>query len=200
MAGTATNLDGSQIILGPGKLWADVSVPAASSYLTLHTDGTPDSTANPNAKNLGLTEAGTEVTFGLETQDFNSDELTSPHYSRIISQPVSFKATLLQARDFTNVLKYVFTGGNYLAPSGKKVITFGGTSLITTYSFALICADLADATKFIVVHIYKGYNKSPITVPFTRKDQSKVAIEIVGQSIATRAEGDQSGAFWYQTA
>ena len=200
MAGTATNLDGSKIILGPGYLWADVAVPSASARLTLDTDGTPDATANPNAKNLGLTAGGVTVEFGLETQDFESDELTSPHLSRIIKQPMMIKAELLQLTNFAEVMKYVTTGGNYSTASGYKQITFGGTAAITTYSFALICNDVADATKRIVVQLYKAYNKAPFSFNLTRKDQAKAQIELVGQSIATRAAGDQTGNWFMQIA
>lgn len=200
MAATAKNLDGSKIILGPGYLWADVGVPAAASRLTLASDGSPDSVGSPNAKNLGLTVGGCTVEFGLETQSFESDELTAEHLSRIVKQPISIKAELLQITDFANVMKYVMPGANYSTSTGYKQLTIGGSSVITTYSFALICADVADATKFIVVQLYKGYNKAPFSFNITRKDQAKASIEIVGQSIATRAEGDQTGNFWMQIA
>lgn len=200
MAGTATNLDGSKIILGPGYLWADVAVPSAGARLTLDTDGTPDATANPDAKNLGLTRGGATVEFGLETQDFGSDELTSPHFSQIIGSPVSIKAELLQLTDFANVMKYVMPQGSYSTASGYKQITFGGKTSITTYSFALIANDVADATKQVIVHLYKAYNKSPFSFNITRKDQSSAQIELVGLSIATRAANDQTGNFWIEIA
>lgn len=200
MAGTATNLDGQKIVLGPGYLWADVAVPSAGARITLHTDGTPDATANPNAKNLGLTKAGAVVEFGLETQDFESDELTQPHLSRIIRAPISIKAELLQIMDMTNILKYVMPGASYSTASGYKQMTVGGQSNITTYSFALIAPTVEDVTKFWVVQLYKAYNKAPFSFNVTRRDQAGAQIELVGLSIATRASGDQTGNFWQQIA
>ena len=198
MPGTALNTDGSKIILGPGNLWADVAVPGAGARLTLHTDGTPESVANPNAKHLGLTKGGGTVTFGVETQDFESDELTSPHLSRIIKQPMMIEAELLQLTDLAYVMKYVATGGTYSTAAGYKELAFGGLNAITYYSFALICADVADPTKFICIQLYKAYNKSGFTFNITRKDQASAKIQLQALSIATRAVGDQTGKMFVQ--
>ncbi len=83
MAGTAKNYNANQIVLGPSDLWLNVAVPSAASRLTLHTDGTPDDAANPNAIHLGMTAAGTTFEYVPEVQDFTSDELTAPHLSRM---------------------------------------------------------------------------------------------------------------------
>lgn len=198
MPASTLNNDGSKIILGPGQLWADVAVPAAGARMTLFTDGTPDSTANPNAKHLGLTKSGASITFGLETQDFESDELTSPHLSRIIKQPMMIEAELLQLTDVANVMKYVMPGSTYATGAGYKELAFGGLNAITYYSFALICADVADATKFICIQLYKAYNKSGVNFTITRKDQGAGKVQLQGLSIATRAVGDQTGKWFIQ--
>lgn len=198
MPGTTLNNDGSKIILGPGNIWADVAIPGAGARLTLHTDGTPESVANPNAKHLGLTKSGSTVTFGLETQDFESDELTSPHLSRIIKQPMMIEAELLQLTDLANVMKYVMPGATYSTAAGYKELAFGGLNAITYYSFALICADVADPTKFICIQLYKAYNKSGVNFTITRKDQGAGKVQLQGLSIATRAIGDQTGKMFIQ--
>ncbi|TXH18429.1 MAG: hypothetical protein E6R03_02205 [Hyphomicrobiaceae bacterium] len=200
MGATADNFDGTKIILGPGKLYADVAVPSAGARMTLDSGGTPDSTANPLAKHLGLTAAGAVVELGLNVQDFESDELTSPHLSRIITSPVSIKAELLQIADFTDVMKYVTPQATYATASGYKQLSLGGQSAITTYSFALIAPTVADPTKMLVVHLYKAYNKAPFSFNVTRKEQAKAQIELVGLAIATRAVNDQVGNLWQQIA
>lgn len=196
MAATADNLDGTQIILGPGKLYADVAVPAASARMTILT-GTPDGTENASAKQLGLTADGSVITFGLETQDFESDELAAPHLSRIIKTPVSIKAKMLQIMDFTAVLKYLMPQAAYSTAAGYKQMTLGGQSAITTYPFALIAPTVADPTKYWIVHLYKAYNKNPFSFNVTRKNQAEAEIELMGLAIATRTS-DPVGNFWQQ--
>lgn len=198
MPATATNFDGTKIVLGPGKLWANVAVPAAGARITLFTDGSPDSTANPNAKHLGLTASGGSVMFKQEIQEFESDEDTAPHLTKVIKEPVAIKAELLQVADLTDILQYVWPGGNYSTAAGYKQIAFGGTDSITYYSFVLIAPSVADPTKFIVSHLYKAYNAGGIELNITRRDQSKVPIELKALSISTRAVGDKIGNFWIQ--
>jgi len=196
MPATADNLDGTKIILGPGKLYADVAVPAAGARMTL-SSGTPDSTENANAKQLGLTVDGSVITFGLETQDFGSDELASPHFSRIINTPVTIKAKIIQIMDFTNVLKYLMPQAAYSTAAGYKQMALGGQSAITTYSFALIAPTVEDPTKYWVAHLYKAYNKNPFSFSVTRADQASAEIELMGLAIATRTT-DPVGNFWQQ--
>lgn len=199
MAGTAKNLDGTKILLGPCSLWANVAVPAGGARMTIHTDGTPESVANPNAKHLGMTVGGGTFTVKPNIQNFESDELTSPHLSKIISEDVMIEAELIMLADLTDILQYVWPGGNYSTASGYKQITGGGTEAITFYSFALICPTVADATKFHVIQLYKAFNQSGINATATRKDQGKMPLQLKGHSIATRTAGDQAYNYWIST-
>ena len=105
MAGTAKTYTSSQIILGPADVWLSVAVPSASARMTLHTDGTPDSAANPSAVHLGMTAAGTTFEYKPEIQDFGSDELTAPHLSRIISESATLKGEFLQVFNWALLAK-----------------------------------------------------------------------------------------------
>ena len=200
MAGTAKNYNANQIILGPSDLWLDVSVPSAASRMTLATDGTPDASANASAIHLGMTEAGTTFEYKPEIQDLTSDELTSPHLSRIISEGCTLKGNFLQVFNWALLAKMTVGGTknvNTNTSTGYEELTIGGLSSISTYSVALIGPDIADATQFYVIQLYKTYNKAGFSFQVTRKDQSKAPFEFLGLSIGSRAAGDQIGNFWH---
>jgi hypothetical protein len=79
MAGTATRYNPLTIPMGiVAQLWANLAVPAAAARITLDADGTPDATANPNAKHLGHTDAGLTVTARETNQDWFADENPFP--------------------------------------------------------------------------------------------------------------------------
>ena len=68
------NFDKTKVARGPGKLWLNVALPAAGAVLTLHSDGTPDATTNPNAKHVGMTKAGAKCNYSVESDKREADD------------------------------------------------------------------------------------------------------------------------------
>lgn len=201
MAGTSKNYNANQVVLGPSDVWLNVAVPSAGSRMTLHTDGTPDSTANPNAVHLGMTAAGVTFEYKPDIQDFTSDELTAPHISRIISEACTLKGEFLQVFNWA-LLEKMTVGGtkNTSASPAYEELTIGGLSTISTYSVALIGPDISGSSEYWCIQLYKTYNKAGFNFTVTRKDQSKAAFEFHGLAIPSRASGDQIANFWHQGA
>lgn len=203
MAGTAKNYNANQIVLGPSDLWLNVAVPAASSRMTLDTDGTPDATANPNAIHLGMTAGGVTFEYVPEIQDFSSDELTAPHLSRIISERATLKGEFLQVFNW-NLLEKMTVGGTKSVDTntstGYEQLTMGGLSTISTFSIALIGPDISGTNQWWVVQLYKTFNRAGFNFTVTRRDQSRAPFEFNGQAVTSRAAGDQIGNFWHQGA
>ncbi len=201
MAGTSKNYDSNEIVLGPSDLWVAVAVPSASSRMTLHTDGTPDSTANPNAIHLGMTAGGVTFEYKPEIQEFGSDELTAPHLSRIISESCSLKGEFLQVFNW-NLLAKMTVGGtknvNTDTSTGYEELTIGGLSTITPFSVALIGPDISGSSQYWVIQLYATYNAAGFNFTVTRKDQSKASFEFKGLAITSRTSGDQICNFWHQ--
>lgn len=199
MAGTAKAYDSTKIILGPSDLWLNVAVPGAGARLTVAADLTPDATANPSCIHLGMTEAGCSFEYVPEIQEFGSDELTTPHLSRIISEKATLKGSFLQVFDW-NILEKMTVGGtktiNTSTSSGYHSLTVGGLSSISTFPIALIGPDINAPTLYWVIQLYKTYNRSGFSFSVTRKDQSKAPFEFSGLSITSRAVGDQVANYW----
>lgn len=200
MAGTATNQDVTKITRGPGKVWVNLAIPSAGARLTLYTDGTPDATANPSAKQLGLTRAGTKVSIKNGVTKNEADELTSPYRTILASDDMSLEGEWLQLEDFA-LLKVMTPNGTFSTASGYEQITVGGLTVIPAVaqpSVALIWPSAADATKFCVGHLYQGQNSGGLEFTINRKTDAGANFKFEGQSIASRAAGDQVGNLWHQ--
>src|ERR1051325_1400354 len=99
MAGTNPNWRVAARALGEGQLWANLAIPGAGARLTLATDGTPDSTANPNAIHLGATKSGAKLMVKPTRQDFNVDEFDTPIDSMITQLESAISAELVGVTD-----------------------------------------------------------------------------------------------------
>ena len=54
MPATAKNYDSAVTAHGPTDIWLSLAIPGAGAEITLFTDGTPDETANPSARHVGM--------------------------------------------------------------------------------------------------------------------------------------------------
>jgi hypothetical protein len=202
MPGTATNQVVTNIFKGPGKLWANLAIPAVGSDLVLHSDGTPESVANPNAIQVGLTKAGTTVTVKYSQIASEADELAAPYRRLIDVEEMAFEGEWLQLLDEV-ILKIMMPNATYSAPSGKKRFAVGGLSAIPSAarpSIALITPRYDDPTKFIVAHMFEGLNTAGLEALITRKQDASSKFKFEAQSIPSRAAGEQIGSYWWQTA
>lgn len=199
MPGTATRYDVAKIPAGTiAQIWADVAVPTAGNRITLHTDGTPESVANPNAKHLGHTDAGITVTATETVQEFFADELAPPIARSIDTASISISGTLLQVND-EEVMKVLLTNiGTYSTAAGYKQITLGLKTSLTNVSFAVIYPSPMDPTKFAVFHLYSAANTAGATFQLGRKQRAGTPFTITGYPITSRAAADQFGNFWWQ--
>lgn len=200
MAGTATNQDITKITRGPGKFWLNLAVPSGGARLTLFTDGTPDATANPSAKQLGLTRAGSKVSLKTSLTKNEADELTAPYRQILASDDMSVEGEWLQLEDFT-LLKVLTPNGTFGSGSGYEQITVGGQQTIPSLALpsgALIWPSAADATKFCVAHMYQALNTAGLEFTINRKTDAGSNYKFEGQSITSRTAGDQVGNLWHQ--
>lgn len=206
MAGTADNWLTSRIALGPGKVYGNLGGTSGSEWalasgvrLLLHTDGTPDSTQNPYAVHLGMTEGGEEWSVKPTKTDFFADEFTNPITSRITAEEVVISGALLQVSDMP--VQLLMNPTAVQSDVGGSVgMTFGGLGTITYRSWAVIWPVEGDSTKWSVFHIYKGYNDQGIAAQVTTKKLGSSPFAIRGYAITTRTAGDMVGRFFRQVS
>jgi hypothetical protein len=197
MPGTANNFLTTLLTIGPCKFYTGLAVPAAASRLTLHTDDTPESVANPNAVHVGFTDQGMKFTYSTEIQKFEADEQTAPIFSRVLTEAAMLEGVMLQNADF-NVLDELLMAGTQATGSGYEEITLGGNTTVTGISIAVIWATVAAAANAMVVNIYNAYNAIGMELNITRRELGKTPFRFEGQSVATRAVGDQLCNLWKQ--
>lgn len=206
MAGTADNWLTSRIALGPGKVYGNLGGTNNAEWdlgtgvrLLLHTDGTPDSTQNPFAVHLGMTEGGEEWSVKPTKTDFFADEFTNPITSRITTEEALISGALLQISDMA-VMQIMNPTGTRSDVGGSEGMTFGGLGTITYRSFAVVWPVEGDSTKFTVFHLYKAFNDQGIAAQITTKKLGSSPFALRGYAITTRTAGDQVGRFFRQVS
>lgn len=195
MAGTAKSYNTAYVELGPGDIWLDVAVPGAAARVTLHTDGTPESVANPTAKHLGMTAEGAKLIYSPNLTNFESDEQTAPIITQNIGEELRIEGTMLQVLDSTLVTKLV-AGATFGSAAAYEQNTVGGKQTVATFTVLYVAPIYADPTKFFVVNIYKAYNAAGWQTDVSRKKMAGVPFNFFGLSISSRAAGDQLGNIW----
>ena len=195
MAGTAKAYDSSLTAHGPTDIWLDVAVPSAGAEMTLYTDGTPDATANPSARHVGMLKTGAECSINAEIQEKTSDNLTTPYDVTLLTTQALIKGDWLQLLD-TQLIAKLALGATRTAPSGKEKVTFGSLSAVAYTVAAAIWATSADATKFVVFQLYKCYNKAGWKAALNRKEDAAGDLELTGVAVTSRATADQVAALW----
>lgn len=206
MAGTSDNWLTSRIALGPGKLYGNLggtnNAPwdgGAGVRLLLHTDGSPESTQNPNAVHLGMTEAGNDWSSKPTKTDFFADEFNDPITSRITAEEIVITGSLLQISDMA-VQAIMNPTSTRSDVGGSEGLTFGGLATITFRSFAVIWPVEGDPTRFTVFHVYKGYNDAGLAAKISSKALGASPFAIRGYAITTRTAGDFTARFFRQVS
>lgn len=205
MAGTADNWLTSRIALGPGKLYGNLggtnNAPwdlGAGVRLLLHTDGSPNSTQNPNAVHLGMTEGGEEWAVKPTKTDFFVDEFIDPITSRITANETTITGSLAQISDMP-VQVIMNPTATRADAGGAERLTFGAGSIVFR-SFAVIWPVEGDSTKFHVFHVYKAYNDQGMAAQITSKKLGFSPFALRGYAITTRDATDTTGEFFRQVS
>lgn len=205
MAGTADNYVVEAVLIGPCKIYADLGTGsgqwdgAAGVRLILHTDGSPDSTQNPNARHIGWTQDGAEWLARPEVLNFTPDESIDPVISRVQAEEkvISGQAWQVGDMDLAEIFLPTATRSDVM---GSEGITFGGTGVLTYTSVAVI-APLENApTRFAVFHLYKAFNDQGLAAQLTSKKPTASPFAFRGLGIGTRAAGDRAGRYFIQNA
>lgn len=199
MAGTSKSYNTAYVEIGPGDIWLNVAVPGADAAVTLHTDGTPESVANPSAVHLGMTTDGAKLVYAPNITEFESDEQTSSIITQNVGEALRIEGNMIQTLD-TSLLNYLIAGGTRTTGSGFERITIGGKQTVPTFTVLYVAPIYADTTKFLVYNLYKAFNKSGFDMDVSRKKMSAIPFSFVGQAISSRAVGDQTGAIWKSVA
>lgn len=193
-----TTLDITKTQKNPSRIWFGLAVPSASSYLTIGATGIPDATENPSAKLIGLTEKGATLNLQRSFTEEFYDEVKYALERNLDQIGGSIKCEAAQVLDVDLLTVATIGMGTPLTPASKLAWTLGESALAFT-SIAAIAPTKADATKFVVFHLYQAYNKADFDVQLSRVERSKLPLDFVGTAIATRAATDVFGCLYITT-
>ncbi len=197
MAGTAVSWKGTALAAKDGQLWGQLAIPGAGARITLHTDGTPESVANPTAFHFGVTKAGAKLSIKVGYQKFYADEFRGPLITNVDKVDMMIAASLLAVTDL-DVVKNILAGvGTYSTSSGYKQVTIG--SLAIAYQcVACIFPLIEDTTKWGVFNVYSSINESGVEWDQGRVVMGEMPVSFAGYEVTTRAAADTLGNYWKQ--
>lgn len=196
--GVADNFDNSQVVIGPGKIYADLAVPAHGGRLILDpADGAPSSSQNPDGKHIGYTREGATIQTQPQVTDYLGDESPYPLVSRVQSEVTSITGEILQVADF-DLMEILMPTATRSAISGIDGIHFGGNDRITYTSIAIVAPLEEDPTLFWVAHLYSAFNNQGVAARVSRTALAGSPFAFQGRPISTRPAGDRLGVLFKQ--
>lgn len=198
MPGTSYNFNPLHLTNNFGWFWVGLATPGAGARITLHTDGTPESVANPSAKHLGHTTEGWDVTAATTVEDQFVDEQAAAVDSVVNQLTAALAANLAQTQDISGVLQHLVQGfGTYSTAASYEQITLGISTLVYT-ACALVTPTKNDATKFLVYNLYKSKNDTGLANQIRRKGLGNNPVSFKAYAITSRAAVDTTGNYWKQ--
>lgn len=200
MAGTADSWKTDNIILGAGRIYANVAIPGGGGRITLDaTTKTPDDTANPSAVHLGATQAGAKLSVTTQWQEFFVDEFHAPIVTNVEQVAMTLEGAFAGVRD-TALLTLLTPGmGTSASGSGYAQMTFGRRAVAYT-SVCIIAPRYDDPTRVVIAQLYKALNTTGFEASFARKELNYSPFNFKAYEVTSRAAADTLGTFWYEVA
>lgn len=213
MAGTPKDYAVSEIIQGPGDLWAIGVAPTdAAVRLTLASDGSPDATAHPGSVHLGAITTAVSTTIKPKIAAITTDQFEAPIDSYLTELDGKIEAEMAQVE--SQKLQRALGVGTYLSgtyntggsgpqlagPNGQNFeqLTFGGTFTVPKICLAVISASRQNPQQYVVSVLYIGVSMSGFALALGRAKAAAYKLQFQGLSDPTRTAGKQIGVL-YQT-
>lgn len=195
MAGTAKAYSNSRSIWNICDVWYGCSVPAAGAKPTLHTDGTPDATANPNAEHVGLLKENFKWFYKSAYMEARSHQLTAPHRRRRGSEEFRGEGRWLQVLD-SDLIDALVDGATVSSVTGGKLVEFGGKRDIASTCVYIISERVDSPGKYICIVFFDGVFTEGLEFTFDNENESSSPLGITGNSVPSRADGRQIGSVY----
>jgi len=194
----------SEIHVGPGFLWVDVSVPAVGSRLLVDTNGIPQ-----GGSPLGMGPGDGHATFHASAKEelILADQVTAP-IDKVMTAETAFIEFSLKSSAFSKLIKFLghatySTGTDALLPPGAQQyeeLTFGGLIAYPSHSVAVISPirGFSNPGKYEVAVLYNTKGVSILERQYTRTKEVIVKGRFDGLADTTRTVGDQVGSIYRQ--
>lgn len=173
-----------------GVVYTGCDVPAADSGPTL-TVGVPASGVD-----RGATQGAANFLYNAEITKVDVEQVSGGISPFIVSESIALEFTMVEG-DWENV-KYALSQATEIDDGSMKVLQLGGQLCVTGDCVAIIAPKACGTTtKYYGGMIYDAFVSGERTLPFKRGEETRIAIRLEGNSVHTRAEGDQMGQ-WFE--
>jgi|SRR6185437_3995428 len=196
MAGTARIYSSSAIQRGPADLWLGVTLDATTATLTLAVDGTPDATANVNAKHFGLLAVPSIVTYTPKPDFEQVDQDTAPVAAFANTEDLVIEVELSQL-EFNAVMAHCLPAGVF-SDASKEGITIGvgGNIVMTPVALAVVSPSTDPAYKWAVATMRKAIPTSAVKLALGRTKTATWQAQFKGLSDLTVVAGARVGSVY----
>jgi hypothetical protein len=205
MAGTTKDYSVSEIIQGPGDLWAIGVAPTDSAVrLTLASDGSPDQTTHPGSVHLGVIMQAVSTTIKPKIAAISTDQFEAPIDSYLTELDGKIEAELGQVESqklqrMLGVGTYSSgTNANPAAGTAYEQVTFGGTFTVPKICLACISPSRQNPNQYVVSVLFIGVSMGGFALALGRAKAASYKAQFQGLSDPTRTVGQQIGVL-YQT-
>lgn len=198
MPGSPKLYSAAQIQRGAVDLWVNVAEPASGTHtITLFTDGTPDATANPNAKHLGLLEGAAIGDYAPKYDLEKVDQDTAPVVAFLTDEEATIQAVMKQ-QSFQNVLQYCLPPGFFSSGTLDEGVTLGqgGNIIASPVTLACIAPSADPAFKWSVALLYKAIPIAAFKTSLGKEKTAVYEVKFQGLSDLTRPAGDRLGSLY----
>jgi hypothetical protein len=194
----------SEIHVGPGFLWVDITVPAYGSRLVIDADGFP-TVGSP----YGMGPGDGHATFHASATEelIRADQITAP-IDKVMTAEIAYIEFSLKSSAFTKLIKFLghasYTAGtDGTLPAGAQVyeeLTFGGLIAYPSRGVAVISPirGYSSPGKYEVAVLYSTKGVSVLERQYTRTKEVIVKGRFDGLADTTRTAGDQVGSVYRQ--
>ncbi|KKM18467.1 hypothetical protein LCGC14_1665390 [marine sediment metagenome] len=192
MAGTAKDIQVSEIHQGPGDLWVIPTPPLdATPRLTLATDGTPDSVAHPACIHLGAIQSAITTTVKGAMAPIDLDQYDAPFDNYATNVDAKIEAEMAQTE--MQKLQRALGVGVYSTGAGYKAVTFGGLLTVPTICLAAISAKRGSPLQHVISILFKSAAMAGFQIAIGRGAASTYKLEFLGLGDPDRTVGKQVG-------
>ena len=197
MAGTVKSYTVSEIVQGPGDLWAIGVAPTDSAVrLVLASDGTPDATTHPGSVHLGAIMTAVSTAIKPKIAGIQTDQFEAPIDSYLTELDGKIEADMAQTE--SQKLQRMLGVGTYSAASGYEQCTFGGTFTVPKICLAVISPNRNNANQYVVSVLYVGASIGGFQLALGRAKAASYKAQFQALTDLARTAGQQMGVL-YQT-
>ena len=194
----------SEVHVGPGFLWVDVTVPTTGNRLIIDADGLP-TVGSP----FGMGPGEGHATFHASATEelIRADQITAP-IDKVMTAEIAYVEFTLKSSAFTKLIKFLghatySSGTDAGLPAGAQVydeMTFGGLIAYPSRAVAVISPirGYSSPGKYEVAVLYSTKGVSVLERQYTRTKETIVKGRFDGLADTTRAAGDQVGQLYRQ--